>query len=228
MMAFAGLERPGRQMIALLGLALGAAVVSNALAGPTRRLSWLLPPPPPPLSPRGMPVPTPSSPAPPTTASLPAAQAKAKPASASKPPAQVEAKPASPAPASLQSRFPTPPGGAPVEIDGAAAQELFRLGARFVDARRTTDFQAGHVPGATSLPVWEDGLEAKLQDLDATTKDPSDPLVIYCAGGGCRDSHELAQKLWLMGFRNLRIYTGGWPEWHEKGWPSATGTEGLR
>jgi rhodanese-related sulfurtransferase len=129
---------------------------------------------------------------------------------------------------SLQSHFPAPPDGAPVEIDGAAAQELFRLGARFVDARRTADFLAGHVPGAKGLPVWEDGLEAKLQDLDAQTKDPNDPLVIYCSGGGCRDSHELAQKLWLMGFRNLRIYTGGWPEWHEKGWPAATGPEGAR
>jgi rhodanese-related sulfurtransferase len=110
-----------------------------------------------------------------------------------------------------------------VDTDGATALELHRLGARFIDARRTADFEAGHIAGARSVPVWEDGLEAKLRDLDADTKDPGDPLVIYCSGGSCRDSHDLAQKLWLMGFRNMRIYTGGWPEWHEKGWPAAMG-----
>lgn len=112
-----------------------------------------------------------------------------------------------------------------MEIDGAAAMALFKAGARFLDARRTAAFEAGHIRGARSLSVWEDGLDAKVQAFDATMKDPNDPVVLYCSGGNCRDSHDLAQQLWRLGYRNLRIYSGGWPEWQEQGWPAAVGAE---
>jgi rhodanese-related sulfurtransferase len=207
-------------MMLLLGAACAAAFFSNALAGPTRHLAWRMPPRPAfapqivkeaaPPSPAQV-APHPQEPAKPSPLPLP-----------SKRTAPVE-KPSTPV--TLQSRFPVPADGAPFEIDGAAARALFDAGARFLDARRTAAYEEGHVRGARSVSVWEDALEARLQAFDATTKDPHDPLVIYCSGGSCRDSHDLAQRLWGMGYRNLRIYSGGWPEWHEKGWPSAGGPD---
>lgn len=208
-------------MLFFLAFACLAAVVSNAMAGPTRHLAWHTPARPPVSSP---PVHSNTEVAP---RSAPPVQSQIPPAAA---PSRQTDKPAAPLEkavekVTLQSRFPVPADGAPFEIDGAAAKALFDAGARFLDARRTSAYEEGHVRGARSLSIWEDALEMRLQTFDATTKDPNDPLVLYCSGGSCRDSHDLAQRLWGMGYRNLRIFTGGWPEWHEKGWPSATGPD---
>jgi rhodanese-related sulfurtransferase len=96
-------------------------------------------------------------------------------------------------------------------------------GALILDARRSDVYAAGHIPGARSLPVWEDGLQAKIAGLGAANADPLLPLVVYCAGGDCEDSHLLGQKLWLAGYRNVRIYTDGFPGWLAHGWPAHRG-----
>ncbi|HJV23267.1 MAG TPA: rhodanese-like domain-containing protein [Holophagaceae bacterium] len=212
--------RIGGQMLALAGLALAGALVSNALAGPTRHLAWCVPPPPAPRPAPGVPppqtLPAPTTPQPPALPVAPAAP-KAGPRPAA---------PAAPAkPLNLQDRYPAPADGAPFEIGEAEAQALHRGGALFLDARRTAVFEAGHIAGARALPYWEDGLDAKLQALADATFDLKDPVVIYCSGGDCRDSHLLAERMWPFGFRNLRIFKGGWPAWQALKGPSAVGPE---
>ncbi|HJV91802.1 MAG TPA: rhodanese-like domain-containing protein [Holophagaceae bacterium] len=215
--------RLGRQMAVLAGLALASALVSNALAGPTRHLAWRVPPPPPPR---------PAAPAPalpPSVEAIPTpAPAVAPPKAAPKPtgPAPVKAAPARTA--ALQDRYPAPGDGAPIEIEDAEARALHQAGALFLDARRTAVFEAGHIAGARALPYWEDGLDAKLQALADATFDLKDPVVIYCSGGDCRDSHLLAERMWPFGFRNLRIFKGGWPAWQGMKGPSAQGPEAPR
>ena len=81
----------------------------------------------------------------------------------------------------------------------------------------------GHIPGAKSLSAWEDGLSEKVDQLSLFTADLKLPVVIYCSGGDCHDSHLVAQKLWLAGFRNLRIYTDGYPDWEAQKLPVAKG-----
>jgi len=108
-------------------------------------------------------------------------------------------------------------------VSSEEARWLHAHGALFLDARRTVAYALGHIPGARSLPVWEDGVAEKVAALEVSGADPELPVVLYCAGGGCEDSHLLAQKLWLAGFKNLRIYAGGFPEWEAKGWPVAKG-----
>ena len=49
------------------------------------------------------------------------------------------------------------------------------------------------------------------------------PIVIYCSGGACEDSHMLAQKLWGVGYNNALIYKDGWPDWLQHGGATAKG-----
>lgn len=214
--------RPGRQILLLGLLALASAWVSNALAGPTRHLAWR-----PEAAPAPAPPPRPIPPPPPATPPLPptAPGAPTKPPSP-RPPQPLPPKAPAAAP-SLREAFPPPGDGAPVEIGDDEAHALHRAGAAFLDARRTALYEEGHIAGAKVISPWEDGVASKVQAYADATFDPKDPLVIYCSGGDCRDSHLLADRLWPLGFRNIRIYRGGWPAWSGRGWPSAKGPEGA-
>lgn len=221
--------RPGRQIAALLGLALLSALVSNALAGPARRLAWRpAPPPQAPVRPAGSPVPAPApAPAPATTqvtTPTPTTAAPTPTPAAPAAPARTPA-PRPPAAPSLREAFPPPADGAPLEISEEEAFALFQAGAVFLDARRMGIHAMGHIKGARVISPWEDGLEAKVQAFADATFDPKDPVVLYCSGGDCRDSHLLAERLWPLGFRNLRIFKGGWPAWQARGWPTAQGMD---
>lgn len=104
--------------------------------------------------------------------------------------------------------------------DPAAAKQVFDAGdALFVDVRSRETFGAGHIPGAVSLPLGEfDALvEAFARDV------PRDkPIVTYCSGRLCQDSHTAAQLLMERGFQNVVVYIDGFPGWMENGYPVAT------
>jgi rhodanese-related sulfurtransferase len=115
-----------------------------------------------------------------------------------------------------------PPAGAPAAEGSASqaegltpreAQRLLAAGATPLDARRPEDFATGHLPGALNLPVEEFDLYfPRIQPrLDRAT-----PLVVYCGGGECTLSHELAQALRPMGFR-VKILRGGLEAWKAAG-----------
>jgi rhodanese-related sulfurtransferase len=125
--------------------------------------------------------------------------------------------PPSPDPkAELLTRFPPLVNEAQAAIRGDEAQWLHAHGALFLDARRTALYMDGHIPSAKNFSAWEDGLPEKVDQLSLFTADLKLPVVIYCSGGDCHDSHLVAQKLWLAGFRNLRIYTDGYPDWEAR------------
>ncbi len=87
----------------------------------------------------------------------------------------------------------------------------------FIDARRTKDYEEGHIRGAISIPYWEEELALeRMQKFRQET--PSDhPIVVYCTrASDCEDSQELAAQLYNLGFKDLMVYRGGFPEWAEK------------
>ncbi|HEX7614470.1 MAG TPA: rhodanese-like domain-containing protein, partial [Thermoanaerobaculia bacterium] len=132
--------------------------------------------------------------------------------------------PSSSSPADLVKRF--PPHNKPfVEISGNDAAWLFTRGVLILDARRTKDYEQGHIALARSFPVWESDIDARVTALVGEGRDGSIPVVLYCSGGDCEDSHMLAQKLFGAGFNNLLVYSGGWPDWQKRGGKSATGPE---
>lgn len=224
----------------LVGLAVACALVSNAFAGKERQLAI-------PgsyqnatkVSPRADAVPLPAFEAePPSTvpavtpdasqaAPAPGTPAVPRPApTASAGAAAASSRTAEPKPvpvAELLGRFPV--HGQPyVEIPGDAAAWLYARGALFLDARRTKDFSQGHVAGARSFPVWEAALvKERVESLVAEGRDQAVPVVLYCSGGECEDSHMLAQTLFGAGFENLLVYRDGFPDWVKRGGPVGTG-----
>ena len=108
--------------------------------------------------------------------------------------------------------------GQPEEIDSVArAKDLFdKKDVLFVDARSQNHYENGHIPGAVSLPVgqFEERIESFLNRY------PSEqPIVTYCSGRTCEDSHDLAQFLSDVGFTNVRIFIDGFPGWEAQGYP---------
>jgi len=105
-----------------------------------------------------------------------------------------------------------------LEIDDLAhAKTLYDTGhVLFVDARSIEDYSEGHIKNAVSLPVGQydeqiDGF-LELHDLDT-------PIVTYCSGRTCEDSHNLAQLLMERGYLNISVMIDGFPGWEAEGYP---------
>jgi len=113
-----------------------------------------------------------------------------------------------------------------VEIAFADVKTLHGRNVLFLDARRTSVYEQGHIAGAKPYSVWESDIDDKVRKLFDERSDPRDqslPIVIYCSGGDCEDSHMLAQKLWGIQFNNLYVYKDGFPDWQQHGAPAHTG-----
>ena len=78
-----------------------------------------------------------------------------------------------------------------------------------IDSRSQSEYQAGHLPGALSLPLEELGhRQETLQQLP-----PDRWLITYCEGPPCDLSHQLAQVLVQSGYRSVAIYDAGVNDW---------------
>jgi rhodanese-related sulfurtransferase len=186
--------------------------------------------------PAAVPTASPAAPAAPENASAtPPAAVTEKPraaAAATAAPAGVpagvpaEAAKVAPAPAAAAKTFAPHPDRASVEITTEDAEALFRQGTLFLDARRTSVYTDGHIPGARSFPVWESDIADRVKaffEEGGGDRDQNAPIVIYCSGGDCEDSHMLAEKLYMVGFNNLLVYKDGFPGWQKRGLPAVKG-----
>lgn len=111
-----------------------------------------------------------------------------------------------------------------LEITLAQAWDLFGKGAPFVDARRSEDFEAGHIEGA--LWIAPESFMGGLPEV-ANYLDREAPLVIYCTGGDCDASHNVAAMLNQAGFKRCHILKEGYPAWVAAGHPIAAGKGGM-
>ena len=104
------------------------------------------------------------------------------------------------------------------ETDSVAlAKEIFDKGdVLFVDARSSDNYEDGHISGAISLPVGQ--LDERIESF-LNRYSPDQPIVTYCSGRTCEDSHNLAQFLSDAGFTNVRIFIDGFPGWEAEGYP---------
>jgi rhodanese-related sulfurtransferase len=129
-------------------------------------------------------------------------------------------------PPEIERDTPSPPsdtGALFTEITPDVAFRMHGAGALFLDARRTAAYEAGHIAGARSIPVWEHDADARIDTLrgDGTSFDKD--IVVYCSGATCEDSARLAEKLALAGFFKLSLYKDGFPDWEMRGWPVSHG-----
>jgi len=140
-------------------------------------------------------------------------------------PVQREA--AHPAPEVEQGAASSSPGTGALftEITPDIAFHMYGAGALFLDARRTAAYEAGHIAGARSIPVWEHDADARIGALRSDGIPFDKDIVVYCSGATCEDSARLAEKLVLAGFFRLSLYKEGFPDWEQRGWPVTRGTQ---
>ncbi len=115
-----------------------------------------------------------------------------------------------------------------VEIGYDDVKLLHDRGAMFFDARRTAVYEQGHIAGARAMPVWESDIDDRVAKFFNERSDPAQqalPIVVYCSGGDCEDSHMLAQKLYGALFNNVYVYKGGFPDWQKHNGPVHNGAE---
>lgn len=105
-------------------------------------------------------------------------------------------------------------------IDSKAAKALFDQGVVFLDARIQKEYDEGHIPQAFLLNSSMFGTSAA--DEAMKVMDADQPVVIYCGGGDCDASKNVAILLQQAGFKQLHIIEKGYPEWKELGYPIET------
>jgi len=186
------------EAVLFLLLAVILAAATNALAGSQRKLKWV----------GSYDLPTERA----NSSGAPAAGAAAAPASAAS------------GTAAAAKSFPPHPEKAWLEISGDDAAGLHAANAApFLDARRTNVYEQGHIAGARPFSVWESDVDEKVKAFFQEGRDQSQPVVVYCSGGDCEDSHTLAQKLYFVGFDNVLVYKDGFPDWQKRNLPIHTG-----
>lgn len=96
-------------------------------------------------------------------------------------------------------------------------KRIYDTGSAFIiDARSPTDYEAGRIPGAINIPY--DRLPEYLDMLSSEV--PMDAeVVVYCHGPSCDFSDQLATEMKILGYQNVRVFTGGWEHWTAAGYP---------
>ena len=128
-----------------------------------------------------------------------------------------------PAAVPLAASVPDDPGAIYTKVPADAAFRMHGGGALFIDARRTSAYQAGHIAGAISIPVWEYDADVRIGRMVGQGVLFDQEILVYCSGPACEDSARLAEKLALAGFYRIRLYEDGFPDWERRGWPVAQG-----
>ena len=109
------------------------------------------------------------------------------------------------------------------QVDGAEPVGVDELLARstagevvVVDVRPRVEFDAGHLPGALSIPL--DELSHRLSELD-----PDTSVVAYCRGPYCVLAAQAVAQLRAAGLHAERLAAGP-PDWHAAGLPLTVGS----
>ncbi len=157
------------------------------------------------------------------------AKAKAKkPAAKAAPATKPAAKTVTSAPAPAAATAPAkvdlpvvPDLSQPISVKLPFVKKFFDAGAAvFVDARDVSEFAAGHIRGALSVPVNDAAANPALLE---PFKQVGKPIIAYCSGGDCEESEDLAKDMLAAGIHKVLVFTDGFPAWQAAGYPIDTG-----
>lgn len=83
-----------------------------------------------------------------------------------------------------------------------------------LDVRHQDFYDMGHIPGAQSFPLqnFQADKERLLQTIKKNT-----PILVYCSGYGCDASHMFANQLTASGYKDVKVFPGGFNQWREMG-----------
>lgn len=101
--------------------------------------------------------------------------------------------------------------GIPLEVDLKEAMRYHSEGtAIFVDARPYRDYAKGHIKGA--INIYPQDQEEKIEEgIRNLPKDIG--IIVYCDGIACELSKELALRLIMKGYDNVKVLLDGWSRW---------------
>jgi rhodanese-related sulfurtransferase len=86
-------------------------------------------------------------------------------------------------------------------------------GALVIDSRPTARrYDEGHIPVSISIPDSSFDKMANLLPADKNRE-----LIFYCGGFECELSHSSAFKAEKLGYKNIKVYAAGEPDWTAKG-----------
>ena len=78
-----------------------------------------------------------------------------------------------------------------------------------IDARPyKSKYINGHIPGAVSIPYSQFD-----KNIEKLPKDKETLLIFYCGGPACKLSHKSAKKAENLGYKNIKVYALGFPDW---------------
>ncbi|UYV12889.1 MAG: rhodanese-like domain-containing protein [Phycisphaera sp.] len=103
-------------------------------------------------------------------------------------------------------------------ISVARAYELWEEGMPFVDARTDAEREVGTIEGAFHLETrhFISGMSAQvLNQLE-----PAFPVIVFCGGGECDASENVAQRLIGRGYAEVYIMHDGFGAWEAAGHPT--------
>jgi rhodanese-related sulfurtransferase/DNA-binding transcriptional ArsR family regulator len=107
----------------------------------------------------------------------------------------------------------------PDDLEQVAVTDLLGLAATgevvLLDVRPASEYAAGHLPGAVSIPL--DELAGRLAELPADRE-----VIAYCRGAYCALAHDAVRLLTAHG-RQARRATDGILEWRGSGVPVEAG-----
>lgn len=98
----------------------------------------------------------------------------------------------------------------PLEITVAEAYEKYQTGAFFLDVREANEWEQGHIPNTTWIPLGE--LSSRLDEI------PRDQEIVVVCRSGNR-SQEGRDILLQNGFSAVSSMLGGVREWGNAGYP---------
>lgn len=93
-------------------------------------------------------------------------------------------------------------------IDSKALNKIIgeKKDLQLIDVRTPSEYQAGHLKGATLIDYYKSDFRSKLDQLDKTK-----PVAVYCAVGG--RSNETLKILKSLGFKEVYDLKGGIQAW---------------
>jgi len=93
--------------------------------------------------------------------------------------------------------------------------------AMLIDARpKVKKFDKGHIPGAINIP--DSQFDKKVNLLP---KDKNALIVYYCEGLKCSLSHKSAFKAEKLGYKNVKVFADGYPQWAKTYGPGPTAAD---
>lgn len=100
-------------------------------------------------------------------------------------------------------------------------KQMFDSGdAVIIDARSTTEYEEGHIPGSINIP--HDRIPEFMAVLNTEVSTDAH-VVCYCRSVTCDFSDLLATEMKVIGYQNVSVFSGGWDAWTKAGYPTETG-----